>query len=193
MQVELTVRAGREVGRRYVIRMGQRFVLGRGRDVSIRVQDEKVSRRHVALELRPEGLFVSDLGSRNGSFLDGAKLEPKTPTAVRPEDLLQIGDHVFYMVTHGLDERTKRERARTRRLDEPLLPREEFEILGEIGRGATGRVYAAHQKLLGRNVAIKVLRTEIDVDEETRQRFLREGRVCVRIDSPYVVDVFDFR
>jgi len=193
VQVELTVRAGREVGRRYVVRMGQRFVLGRGRDVSIRVQDEKVSRRHVALELRPEGLYVSDLGSRNGSFLDGAKLEPNTPTAVRPEDVLQIGDHVFYVVTLGLDERTKRERARTRRLDEPLLPREEFDILGEIGRGATGRVYAAHQKLLGRNVAIKVLRTEIDVDEETRQRFLREGRVCVRIDSPYVVDVFDVR
>jgi serine/threonine protein kinase len=193
LQAELTIRQGREVGRRYVLRMGQRFVLGRGRDVTVRVQDEKVSRRHVALELRPEGLQITDLGSRNGSFLDGEQLEGNRPIMARPEDVLQIGDHVFYVVIMGLDERTRRERARTRRLDEPLLPPEEFEILGEIGRGATGRVYAAHQKLLGRNVAVKVLRTEIDVDAETRARFLREGRVCVKIDSPYVVDVFDVR
>ncbi|MGE0712286.1 MAG: protein kinase [Planctomycetota bacterium] len=193
MQAELTIRQGREVGRRYVVRMGQRFVLGRGRDVTVRVQDEKVSRRHLALELRPEGLIVTDLGSRNGSFLDGQQLKPNEATTTRAEDLLQIGDHVFYVVLLGLDERTRRERARTRRLDEPLLPREEFEIMGEIGRGATGRVYAAHQKLLGRNVAIKVLRSELDVDAETQARFLREGRVCVKIDSPYVVDVYDVR
>lgn len=193
MQAELTIRQGREVGRRYVLRMGQRFVLGRGRDVTIRVQDEKVSRRHVALELRPDGLTVTDLGSRNGSFLDGEQLKPNEAVTTRPEDLLMIGDHVFFVVILGLDEKTRRERARTRRLDEPLLPREEFQILGEIGRGATGRVYAAHQVLLGRNVAIKVLRTEVDIDAETRARFLREGRVCCRIKSPYVVDVFDVR
>ena len=193
MQIEVTVRQGREVGRRYVIRMGQRFVLGRGRDVTVRVQDEKVSRRHVALELGPEGLMVTDLGSRNGSFLDGRQLTGHEGKLAHTDDVLQIGDHVFQLQMSGVDERTKRERARTRRLDEPLLPRDEFEILGEIGRGATGRVYAAHQKLLGRNVAIKVLRQDVDPDEESRQRFMREGRVCCKISSPFVVEVHDVR
>jgi serine/threonine protein kinase len=193
MQVEVTVRQGREFGRRYVIRIGQRFVLGRGRDVTVRVQDEKVSRRHVALELSPDGLQVTDLGSRNGSFLDGRQLKPHEARVAHADDVLQIGDHVFQLALTGVDDRTKRERARTRRLDEPLLPRDEFEILGEIGRGATGRVYAAHQKLLGRNVAIKVLRHDIDPDDESRARFMREGRVCVKVDSPFVVDVHDVR
>ena len=193
MQIEVTVRQGREFGRRYVIRIGQRFVLGRGRDVTVRVQDEKVSRRHVALELTPDGLSVTDLGSRNGSFLDGRQLKPHEARTAHSDDVLQIGDHVFQLTLTGVDDRTRRERARTRRLDEPLLPRDEFEILGEIGRGATGPVYAAHQKLLGRNVAIKVLRQDVDPDEESRARFMREGRVCVKIDSPFVVDVHDVR
>jgi serine/threonine protein kinase len=191
MHAELTLETGHGAGRRFVIRMGQRFVLGRGRDVSIRVDDEKVSRRHVALEVTPEGLYVTDLGSRNGTLLDNQLLKGNERTLTNLDAELQLGAHRFGISLRGVDETTRRERAQTRRLDEPLLPREEFEILGEIGRGATGRVYAAHQKLLKRNVAIKVLRSECD--DETRERFVREGTYMVKIDSPYVVKVYDVR
>jgi serine/threonine protein kinase len=171
--------------------MGQRFVLGRGRDVAIRLEDDKVSRKHVSLELTPEGIVVTDLASRNGSYLSDQILAPNEPKLANLEDSLMIGGHEFHIMLRGVDERTRRERAQTCRLDEPLLPREEFEILGEIGRGATGRVYAARQKLLRRNVAVKVLKVECD--EESRTRFLREGSTMVKIQSPYVVEVYDIR
>ncbi len=193
MHAELTQQAGREVGRRYVVRMGQTFVLGRGRDAHIRVEDEKVSRSHCTIELTPDGLRVTDLGSRNGTFLGEQQLPPREPRLACPDDVLQLGEHVFAVLLTGVDEQARRERARTRRLDEPLLSREEFEILGEIGRGATGRVYAARQKLLGRNVAVKVLRSELDDDDEVRERFVREGRLALKIDSPNVVEVYDLR
>jgi serine/threonine protein kinase len=193
VQGEVTVEAGREVGRTFVVRIGQTFVIGRGEDVTIPLDDDRISRRHATLEMRPDGLYVADLRSRNGSFLLGRPLAPLEPVLTAPGDIIEIGNHRLRVDVTGLDEKTRRERARTQRLDEPLLPKEEFEILGEIGRGATGRVYAARQKLLNRTVALKVLRSDLDIDDEGRERFLREGRICCKIDSPYVVDVFDVR
>jgi serine/threonine protein kinase len=193
MHAELTVEAGRDVGRVFVVRLGQTFVIGRGGDVAITVDDERVSRRHASVELRPDGLFVADLGSRNGTFLLGRPLEANKPTPTAPGDVLELGAHRLRLDILGLDEKSRRERQRTQRLDEPLLPKEEFEILGEIGRGATGRVYAARQKLLDRMVAVKVLRSDLGDDEEGQRRFLREARVCCKIDSPFVVQVHDVR
>ncbi len=193
MFARLTVEAGRELGREWIVRLGQTFVVGRAPDVAISVDDERISRRHAAVELRPEGLFVTDLGSRNGTFHDGRRLAPRTPTLAALGDSIELGAHRLRVDLGGIDDKAKRERARTQRLDEPLLPREEFEVLGEIGRGATGRVYAARQHLLGRLVAVKVLRTDLDVDEQGQERFLREGRVCCKIESPYVLEVHDVR
>ncbi|MBX3472090.1 MAG: protein kinase [Planctomycetes bacterium] len=193
MHAELTVEAGRDVGRVFVVRLGQSFTVGRGSDVAITIDDERVSRRHAALELRPEGLFVTDLGSRNGTFILGRPLTANQPLLTAPGDVLELGAHRLRLDIQGLDERSRRERQRTQRLDEPLLPQEEFELLGEIGRGATGRVYAARQRLLDRLVAVKVLRSDLGEDEEGQRRFLREARVCVKIDSPYVVQVHDVR
>jgi serine/threonine protein kinase len=194
MHAELTVEAGRDVGRVFVVRLGQTFTLGRGGDVQIPIDDERVSRRHAAVELRPDGLFVTDLGSRNGTFLVGRPLEGNRPVLTAPGDLLELGGHRLRLDIHGLDEKSRRERQRTQRLDEPLLPKEEFEVLGEIGRGATGRVYAARQKLLDRMIALKVLRTDLgDETDEGQKRFLREARVCCKIDSPFVVQVHDVR
>jgi eukaryotic-like serine/threonine-protein kinase len=68
--------------------------------------------------------------------------------------------------------------------------RDEFERLAELGRGATGAVYAARERSTGRMVAVKALLAP-DARPDARARFLREGRV--RIDSPHVVQVLDIR
>jgi serine/threonine protein kinase len=193
VQVQLTLETGVEVGRSWVLRLAQSFVLGRSRRNPVYLEDDRISRRHAEVELRADGnVYVTDLGSRNGTLLAGERLAPHVPTKVSPGDLLELGDHALRADFVGLDDRSRRERSRTKRLDEPLLPREEFEVLGEIGRGATGRVYAARQRLLNRTVAVKVLRNEAQ-DHESLQRFLREGQVCCRIQSPYVVQVHDVR
>jgi serine/threonine protein kinase len=193
VQAELTVREGSEVGRVYVIRMGQTFVVGRGRHAEIRLEDDRVSRAHARLEFLEAGLTVTDLGSRNGSFLDGQPLPAEEPVLTQPEDALQIGSHVFLIKVIGLDDSSRRERERTRRLDAPNLPSDQFDVLGQVGQGSTGRVYAAHQKLLDRRVAVKFLSEDCQLDTVAQARFVREGRVCVQIQSPFVVSVYDVR
>jgi serine/threonine-protein kinase len=60
-----------------------------------------------------------------------------------------------------------------------------------LGKGAVGVVYRAQNTLIGRTVAIKVLRAEHATDEEVVGRFLREARAANLVRHPNVVDVLD--
>jgi len=67
-----------------------------------------------------------------------------------------------------------------------------FTILSRLGAGSMGTVYRAKQAPIGREVAIKILRSERAVDEVSRARFLREARANSLLTSPNTVTVFDF-
>ena len=71
-----------------------------------------------------------------------------------------------------------------------------YEIRGELGRGAMGRVFRGFDPQLGREVAIKMIATALaggDAKEgdEIAARFLREARVAARLQHPGVVAVYD--
>jgi hypothetical protein len=67
-----------------------------------------------------------------------------------------------------------------------------FTILARLGIGSMGTVYRARQETLGTEVALKVLRRDRPVDDETRMRFLREARATSMLTSPHTVGVLDF-
>jgi eukaryotic-like serine/threonine-protein kinase len=60
-----------------------------------------------------------------------------------------------------------------------------------LGKGAVGLVYRAQNTLIGRTVAIKLLRPEHASDDELVARFLREARAANLVRHPNVVDVLD--
>jgi serine/threonine-protein kinase len=70
-----------------------------------------------------------------------------------------------------------------------------FKILGELGRGAMGVVYKAHDASLDREVALKTIRFDLVGDQseagEFRARFLREARTAARLAHPNIVTIFD--
>ena len=76
------------------------------------------------------------------------------------------------------------------------IPRElselesEYEILGELGRGGTAVVYLARDRQLGRDVAIKVIRSHFLEDEEALVRFAREARTVAQLEHPSIVSIF---
>jgi serine/threonine-protein kinase len=68
-----------------------------------------------------------------------------------------------------------------------------YRILGELGRGAMGTVYRAHDPLIEREVAVKTLHPDLppEVIVEVRERFLREAKSAGRLNHPNIVTIFD--
>lgn len=66
-----------------------------------------------------------------------------------------------------------------------------YEIQGLLGEGGTAMVYLAMDQLLGRPVAVKVLRPEYSHDEKFVTRFRREARASAQLSHPNIVQVFD--
>ncbi len=61
-----------------------------------------------------------------------------------------------------------------------------------LGAGAMGEVYAGRHPVIGKKVAIKVLKRELASDAEAAERFVREARAVNQIDHDNVIDVFNF-
>ncbi|HEV7388570.1 MAG TPA: protein kinase [Gemmatimonadaceae bacterium] len=66
-----------------------------------------------------------------------------------------------------------------------------YRILELVGEGAMGVVYRAHDPVLERTVAIKVMNESIARQEDLRKRFLREAQAAGSLQHPNVVTVYD--
>jgi transcriptional regulator with GAF, ATPase, and Fis domain len=67
------------------------LVIGRADECDLRVPHESMSRRHALLSGRG-GWHLEDLGSSNGTFVDGVQLSPGTPRLIEPGKIVMLGD-----------------------------------------------------------------------------------------------------
>jgi WD40 repeat protein len=81
---------------------------------------------------------------------------------------------------------SSRKSAATARL--PVVERDAYRILGELARGAIGRISRARDQRLGRMVALKELREEHKAEEE---RFVREALLTAQLEHPSIVPVHE--
>ncbi len=70
----LAVIMGANAGQIYTVTK-PRTVLGRGTESDVQLQDSEVSRRHAMLEIRGDEAMVIDLGSTNGTYVDGVRVQ----------------------------------------------------------------------------------------------------------------------
>ena len=66
-----------------------------------------------------------------------------------------------------------------------------YEIVKELGKGAMGVVYQAHDPNIGREIALKVLRPDRMSSEDFVQRFLKEAKAIGRMSHQNIVTVYD--
>ncbi len=71
----------------------------------------------------------------------------------------------------------------------PAELNEEYEFLGELGRGGMAVVYRARERALGREVAVKVVRPRFHTDEEAVARLAREARTVAQLEHPNIVSL----
>ena len=66
-----------------------------------------------------------------------------------------------------------------------------YRLLSVIGEGGMGTVYKAHDTVIGRDVAIKVLPNELGSEPGYRARFQREAYTAARLTEPHIIPIHD--
>ena len=66
-----------------------------------------------------------------------------------------------------------------------------YEVVDQLGQGATAIVYRAHDTQIGRVVALKTLRPDLAVPREMRDRFVQEAKAAGQLSHPGIVAVHD--
>ena len=66
-----------------------------------------------------------------------------------------------------------------------------YKVVDRIGRGAMGVVYAAHDEMMDRDVAVKVMMTDLEGEPDIRARFMREAQVSAGLAHRNIVTIYD--
>ncbi|HMN30716.1 MAG TPA: protein kinase, partial [Caldilineaceae bacterium] len=67
-----------------------------------------------------------------------------------------------------------------------------YRVTRSLGRGGMAEVYLAHDPVLERQVAIKVILPQLSADEGFVARFQREAKLIASLRHPNIVQIFDF-
>lgn len=89
MEVRLSVTNGKANVKQVVL--GPETIIGRSQECNLKIASSQVSRRHSRITVSDTEVRVSDLGSANGTFLNGRALPPETEVVVAPGNALTIG------------------------------------------------------------------------------------------------------
>ena len=103
----LIVLAGASVGEMYKI-TAESTVIGRGQQADIQVIDEGISRRHAEIKHEGESIFIRDLGSTNGTYCNGERINEYQ---LSDGDKIQVGSTTILKFTFhdSLDESFQRQ------------------------------------------------------------------------------------
>lgn len=81
-----------------VIPLRSKTIIGRGSDCDLVLNESEMSRRHALIENTPEGLFLRDLGSANGTFVNGTSVRD---TVLKPGDQIAFDQNRFMIEAPG--------------------------------------------------------------------------------------------
>ncbi|MBG7697881.1 protein kinase [Streptomyces sp. MC1] len=177
-------------------------LVGRASECGIRLArtETKASRHHCLLDINPPYLSVRDLGSRNGTYVNGERLAPRAAGRdLADGDEIRVGGAVLRVSVRAegpaashADERDPVDALHTL-LDaadagEPELTGiRGYRLLQELGRGGQGVVHLARNEETGELLALKTLLAHHAVDPSARDGFLREFACTRALRHPHVV------
>ncbi|MEZ6096375.1 MAG: FHA domain-containing protein [Pirellulaceae bacterium] len=88
MQVKLKVIGGKNDGREIKISVPE-FIIGRGEEAHLKPASDLISRKHCSIKVEGPTVIISDMGSRNGTFVNGEQLA--APHEAKIGDVLRVG------------------------------------------------------------------------------------------------------
>ena len=176
--------------RRCLVGVGE-HVIGRASDCGIVVDADQVSRHHARLSISDGPWAIEDLGSANGTRVDGRRIDGCVPIALGQQ--VRLGSVSIEVWPVPGDEA-----GHDGALDAPvalktwrasMVGRDRYELGEHVAQGGMGAIITATEAATGRIVAMK--RMLDGADEEDSARFLTEAKVTALLEHPNIVPVHE--
>lgn len=97
MQMQLKVKTGGHAGKLISVNH-DKFLIGRSDECHLRPKSDSISRRHCAIVRKDGRILMVDLKSRNGTIVNGKKLDPKKAKILKDGDEIKVGKLEFVAV-----------------------------------------------------------------------------------------------
>jgi serine/threonine-protein kinase len=194
------------------------FLIGRAPDAHLQLaEDRHFSRHHLMLTINPPFCHLRDLGSRNGTWVNGNRVQDvelqdgdiisggrtrlriliqrPAETAGGPPSCVACGqssqpDTVSSVAAAPSANSYLCPPCRRDAIDHPL-PVPGYEIERKLGRGGMGVVYLARSTATNQPVALKLIVPESAASERSLQLFLREVSILSQLNHPRIVRFYE--
>lgn len=149
--------------------------IGRGEDCAIIIKDPKSSRKHARITKEGEQFYIEDLGSSNGTKVDGVVITKKD---ISEFSIIEIGATKI-IISKGVPDRLLGQKIHG------------YQILKCFEVGDNGVVYVGRQQSMKRLVAIKIIADKFLETEAKKQNFLNDTKELVKIQHPHLLTVLE--
>ena len=171
---KLVCQSGPSAGHEYPLNKDV-LSMGRQSTCDVQIMDHMSSRQHCQVRRDGKLFTLVDLGSRNGTHLNGKKVSERQ---LAFGDHIRVGECEWVLVKESGDVELK-----------DLLTK--YEIQDKLGEGGMGVVYKANQKSMARVVALKILSPKYASRQRFVDQFIREARAAGQLNHPNIIQVHD--
>jgi serine/threonine-protein kinase len=185
LRISLAVTGGPHQGQVFSFAGHNTFFVGRSRRAHFRLQDDYFSRIHFMVEVNPPHCRLTDLGSKNGTEVNGRKA---ISADLRDGDLIRAGTTVLRVSVLGRDISAAPAPAADPdavRRAPPAVPG--YQVLRELGHGSLGVTYLAVRASDGATVSLKVVTPAVAATRAVLERFLRAAAPLRALDHPRII------
>ena len=162
----------------YLLGEGEHTV-GRDPNSAIYCESAHISNDHAKLHISDEGIFIEDLNSTSGTFLDQINVRGKV--RLTPGQRLQVGDLHIDLQLEGVGDLSPGVKIGAGR----------YQLNKELGRGAMGQVWLAQDTQLEEYVAIKVLPSDVANDAVCLLDLKREVQKSRKLSHDNIIRIHD--
>ena len=187
MRIVLTVIDGPHKGVEFTFDRHDTFLVGRSKHAHFQLpaKDKYFSRIHFMMEVNPPQCRLIDMGSHNGTYVNGARI---LSADLKDGDQIRAGHTVLCVLVESQagpqSDVGSKAGAGSLRISEYNLER-------ELGRGMMGTTYLGRRARDGVPGAIKVVSPSIPGSPQQIADFLRMARALTKLDHPHIVRLRD--
>ena len=164
------------------------YVIGHGPEAQIRFQAEGLASKHARLNLRGAEWEIEDLSGGKGIFVDDEEI--KKPAILQPDQRVRLGEAhmVLDLVADTVSGITGEVKVR-RTLNTEMRDGRNYVVSRTVARGGMGVIKSAHETVLQREVAMKLMLD--DARPVAIDRFCQEAQVTAQLEHPNIVPVHE--